>query len=76
MVITVREQGSSASLTEDNEFKCNHDNPEITPPCCIIGRDCGCQGRYSVYCYDCNNDDMTDQDVDNILDGLDGGEDY
>jgi hypothetical protein len=55
--------------------KCNHPEElvEITPPCCKFpdgeyGRwECGCYGQYSVYCSGCNNADMTDEDIEAIL---------
>ncbi len=59
-------------ITEDGELKCTHPDAEIERACCS-GTDsegnisCGCHGQDSVYCSDCNNDDMTDQDVENIL---------
>ena len=61
-------------MDEDGLFRCTHENAEVEPPCCS-GRDseglpsCGCHGQYSVYCYDCNNDDMTDNDAENIIEG-------
>ena len=75
MNITVKEiETSTLEMNEDWEFKCTHEFAEIEPPCCS-GYDseglpsCGCHGQYSVYCYDCNNDDMTDNDVERIIDG-------
>lgn len=64
--------------------KCQHpeEQLEITAPCCRTpqgeyGRwDCGCQGQYSVYCYGCDNEDMTDADVERILDRADDEPDY
>lgn len=73
IVVVDKSQDLYGIITEDGEFKCTHPNAEVEPPCCS-GTDsegnvsCGCYGQYSVYCYDCNNDDMTDQDVENILD--------
>lgn len=59
-------------LNEDGEFRCPHEDVDIEPPCCS-GRDseglpsCGCYGSYSVYCNDCHNDDMTQEDCDRIV---------
>ena len=60
-------------MNEDK--KCPHpeEQVEITPPCCKFptgeyGRwDCGCYGQYSVYCNACDNRDMTDSDIESIL---------
>jgi hypothetical protein len=63
---------ATVELTEDGEYKCLHTEVEITPPCCS-GRDsegnpsCGCGGGYSVYCYECQNEHMTDNDVENLI---------
>jgi len=60
-------------LNEDGEFRCPHYNVEIEPPCCS-GRDiygntsCGCYGSYSVYCPDCSNEDLTESEVEALLD--------
>lgn len=54
-------------LNEDGEFRCPHLDVEIEAPCCS-GRDCGCYGSYSVYCPDCHNDDMLQQECDDIVD--------
>lgn len=64
-------------LKTDTE-KCQHpeEQVEITPPCCKTpqgeyGRwDCGCYGQYSVWCYGCDNEDMTDSDVEAILENV------
>lgn len=74
MQITVvdKSQEITGIITEDGAFKCTHPNAEVEPPCCS-GIDseglpsCGCHGQYGVYCYDCNNDDMTDDDVESLL---------
>lgn len=74
MKIKVKEiEVSSFSLIEgDTGFKCDHELAEVEPPCCS-GYDgglpsCGCGGSYSVYCYDCNNDDLEDYEVESIID--------
>jgi hypothetical protein len=56
---------------EDGEFKCPHYEAEVIPPCCD-GRDCGCRGGYGVDCRACNNEDLTDNDVDNIIEAYIG----
>lgn len=69
-------------LTEDNEWRCWHvidsSEVEVEPPCCTGFEQgvpsCGCGGCYSVYCYDCHNDDMTEDDVINIIDGRIGND--
>ena len=73
--ITVKDRSQDlyGIITEDGAFKCTHPDPEVEPPCCTTRGssgyfECGCGGMYSVYCNDCSNDDMTDQDVENILD--------
>lgn len=74
MKIKIREvEVSSYSLREgDTSFKCDHELAEVEPPCCS-GFDgglpsCGCGGSYSVYCFDCNNDDLEDYEVESIID--------
>ena len=73
--IVVRSEGYPVHLIE-GEWRCWHvidpSEVEVEPPCCsafsrII--ECGCGGLYSVYCYDCQNDDMTETDIENILIG-------
>lgn len=72
MQITVREISTTYHLTEDSEFKCSHQNLEIEPPCCS-GFDsegllsCGCAGQYAVYCPDCRNEDMSQDEADKLL---------
>ena len=68
--ITVRHEGYYTVMDEDGDFHCPHDNVEIEPPCCSGGAyiACGCQGMYNVYCPDCHNDDLTDNDIEAILD--------
>lgn len=58
---------SSYSLKDgDTILTCDHELAEVEPPCCN-GNDCGCYGRYSVYCWDCNNEDLTDSQVEAII---------
>lgn len=64
---------SSFSLIEgDTRFKCDHELAEVDPPCCsTVGSsgniECGCGGGFSVYCSDCNNEDLEDYEVDAII---------
>ena len=53
-------------LNEDGEFRCPHDEVTVEPPCCN-GTDCGCHGMHSVYCDDCDNEDMMEHEIDQIL---------
>jgi hypothetical protein len=69
--VHVRHEGYPVHLIDD-EWRCQHSNVEVTPPCCspfqrII--ECACQGMYSVYCPDCNNKDMRDYEIENIIEG-------
>lgn len=71
MKIEIDYKPSIAVLTEDG-FRCPHDNVEVEPACCSgIGSsgyvECGCGGRDSVYCYDCDNKDMTDKDMEELV---------
>lgn len=50
------------------KMRCTHRNIEVTPPCCTAtgssgNIECGCGGMYTVYCPDCNNADLTDQEI-------------
>lgn len=67
--ITVRHEGYEVHLI-NGEFRCPHLNIEVTPPCCspyqrII--ECACQGMYSIYCPDCQNEDLRDYDISDII---------
>lgn len=42
---------------------CTHENAEVMEPCCD-GYECGCMGRWLVYCPDCKGKDMTDEEFD------------
>lgn len=71
MKIKVRYEGYEVHLIND-EWRCPHLNVEVTPPCCsplqrII--ECGCQGMYSVFCHDCQNDDLRDYEISDIIEG-------
>lgn len=56
-------------MNEDGEFKCAHINVDVQPPCCNgnTASDCGCHGSFSVYCYDCFNQDMTDDEANSFI---------
>lgn len=53
-------------MNEDGEFRCPHDNVEVE-------YDVGGDGitepgpSWSVYCYDCHNEDMTDSQIDDYI---------
>lgn len=77
MNINVKHEGYALYLTDDIEWRCWHvidaSNVEVEPPCCsafIRIIECGCGGMYSVYCPDCQNDDMSENDITNILEGI------
>lgn len=64
-----------ASMNEDGEFRCDHINLDIEEPCCsIAGKsghiECGCQGERSYFCHDCQNSELTDEDIEIIERGL------
>lgn len=53
----------------NGKFVCQHENIEIDPPCCTTpdpdtGRiSCACEGMTSVYCPDCNNEDLSGDEI-------------
>ena len=57
---------SSFTMDEDGYFRCDHEYVEVEPPCCS-GSDCGCYGLYSVYCSDCDNEDLNESEVDDLI---------
>lgn len=65
MKITVTNLDYTTILNEDNEFRCPHENVEVESPCCS-GYDCGCEGKYNVYCEDCRNEDLRDNEAELI----------
>lgn len=69
MKIVVKQYGFATEMNEDGEFRCPHYNVEVEPPCCFGGAiiECGCRGMYSVYCPDCDNEDLTDLEIEVIL---------
>lgn len=63
------------SLTDDGDFICTHESYEVTPPCCTIGRDCACQGQYSIDCCNPECTGITDREMELILERyLDGNQ--
>lgn len=58
-------------IHEAHDETCPHENVEIDRACCSGFEgglpSCGCGGRDSVYCPDCDNEDMTDSDIEAIL---------
>lgn len=73
MTINVKYRPTSTyELNEDGDFTCLHENAEVDRACCSgVDSDglmsCGCGGMDSVYCDDCDNEDLTDSDVEAIL---------
>lgn len=66
--IKIIELGFTTVLNEDGEFRCPHEDIEYYDPCCSgydsEGMpDCDCGGSPSVYCNDCNNIDLTDDEA-------------
>lgn len=69
--ILVRHEGYEVHLI-DGEFRCPHLNVEVISPCCSsVGSsgyiECGCGGKYSVYCPDCQNEDLRDYEINDII---------
>lgn len=68
MKITVTESTQVLNyINEDGILRCSHQNVTVEAPCCN-GDDCGCHGQYSVYCNDCHNDDLTNDEADQFVD--------
>ncbi len=67
---------SSYSIKEDSyELTCDHEFAEVEAPCCsTVGSsgyiECGCGGNYSVYCSDCDNEDLTDLEADSLIEAF------
>ena len=74
MTIQVEDRSGVYMFTEDGEFKCQHKNVIVEPPCCN-GADCGCQGLAEIFCPDCNSYDLSDDDIEYILQNLNDCED-
>lgn len=71
MKIPVRFEGYPVHLIDD-EWRCLHENVEVEAPCCTTRGssgyiECGCGGQYSIYCNDCDNDDLRDYECDDII---------
>ena len=67
MQIKVTNQDYKTVMNEDGTFRCEHKSIEIEPPCCD-GRDCACYGQYAVHCNDCDDRDLEEWQVQDILD--------
>lgn len=70
MIITVKQIPTEVyELSEDLEMVATHEDAVLVPPCCD-GRDCGCHGMYGVECpaWDCP--DLTQLEVDNLIERL------
>lgn len=67
MKILVKGDSVAYVMNEDGEFRCPHDSAEVE-------YDRGGDGitepgpSWSVYCYDCHNEDMTDSEADILID--------
>lgn len=66
------EYKQSIAVMKNGEFRCPHDNIEVEKACCSSVSssgyiECGCGGQDSVYCYDCQNEDMTDKDMEGLV---------
>lgn len=68
MRVDIKQTGGTY-LLEKGEFICQHDNIEIEPPCCWAADSdtgyisCACGGMTSVYCPDCDNSDLTGDEI-------------
>lgn len=66
MRIKVKQAGFLTVMNEDGEFRCPHNNYKVE-------YDRGGDGRtepgpsWSVYCYDCHNEDITQTEVDGLI---------
>ena len=72
MNIKVVQYGYPVHLNEDNEWRCLHQDVIIERPCCSSAGssgyvECGCGGMMSVYCNDCDNDDLRDYEINEIM---------
>lgn len=66
--IVVRIEDQTLEMDEDGEFRCVHEGA-YTEKCCL-GVDCLCNGLTEVHCPDCNNEDLTERDVQDILERM------
>lgn len=71
MQILVRDAPTTYRMDGNGVFRCGHDKAVVEPPCCT-GELCACKGVYQVYCPDCRNADVTEEDVEEILGSYDG----
>lgn len=72
------EDVSTYELNEDNIFQCLHERAEVEPPCCswCSQLDCGCYGQYSVWCPDCDYMEMSDNEVEALVESFIGEPEY
>lgn len=73
MIIEVKQHNASYSLTEDNEFKCTHEDYDVIEPCCMMTGssgyiECGCGGMTYVECNNRDCDGVEDYEVDELID--------
>ncbi len=69
MNISVRFEGYAVQFIND-EWRCPHTTIVIRPPCCQAGNgitECDCQGMYRIDCTDCQNDDLRDYELDELI---------
>lgn len=76
MTINVKQYGSPTYvMNEDGEFRCEHPDVEVE-------YDIGGDGitepgpSWSVFCPDCHNDDLTDDEADTFIEMAQEGPDY
>lgn len=58
----------------DEVNKCQHEDAEVIQPCCTTPGssgyiECGCAGLPYVECLECNNEQLTEEDIEEILKG-------
>lgn len=71
MKIIVKDLSTTKKMYEDGAFRCAHEEINIEEPCCD-GHDCGCYGLRSIYCVDCENTELTEQDAIEIMNNYGG----
>lgn len=81
MNITIVDKSTGVSKLDyfDGIFYCQHNDITIEEPCCSpfsTGSsgyiECGCGGNISIYCNDCDNKDLTDEQVNDIIENYYG----
>jgi hypothetical protein len=66
MQINVINRDYATVMDEDGVFRCEHKDFNIEPPCCN-GNNCDCWGQDTVFCNDCQNQDLEDWEAQDIL---------